>query len=91
MPIGAYNSAWPDIHMNPEEAVRAHLDVTDPGRGLLVPIHWGTFRLAPHPWAEPVERLLAAAEPVHVSVAVPKPGQQVDPASPGEFDGWWRA
>ncbi|MBV8348009.1 MAG: hypothetical protein JOZ49_10885, partial [Mycolicibacterium sp.] len=61
------------------------------GRGLLVPIHWGTFRLAPHRWAEPVERLLAAAEPVHVSVAVPKPGQHVDPASPGEFDGWWRA
>ena len=25
MPIGAYNTAWPDIHMNPEEAVRAHL------------------------------------------------------------------
>ena len=24
--------AWPDIHMNPEEAVRAHLDVTDPAR-----------------------------------------------------------
>ena len=28
MPIGAYNTAWPDIHMNPEEAVQAHLDVT---------------------------------------------------------------
>lgn len=33
LPIGAYNTAWPDIHMNPEEAVRAHLDVTDPARG----------------------------------------------------------
>jgi L-ascorbate metabolism protein UlaG (beta-lactamase superfamily) len=49
MPIGAYNTAWPDIHMNPEEAVRAHRDVTD--AGLLVPIHWATFRLAPHPWS----------------------------------------
>ena len=29
LPIGAYNTAWPDVHMNPEEAVRAHLDVTD--------------------------------------------------------------
>lgn len=41
MPIGAYNTGWPDIHMNPEEAVRAHLDVSDTGSGLLVPIHWG--------------------------------------------------
>ena len=90
MPVGAYNSAWPDIHMNPEEAVRAHLDVTDPGKGLLVPIHWGTFRLAPQPWAEPIERLLSAAGPVHVSVTVPKPGQRVDPACPAESDAWWR-
>ncbi|MBS4727402.1 MBL fold metallo-hydrolase [Mycobacterium sp. SM1] len=90
MPIGAYNSAWPDIHMTPEEAVRAHLDVTDSRSGLLVPIHWCTFRLAPHPWAEPVERLLAAAATAHVRVAAPKPGGRVDAAEPGTFDPWWR-
>jgi len=90
MPIGAYNSGWPDIHMNPEEAVRAHLDVTDSGSGLLVPIHWGTFRLAPHPWAEPVERLLVAADADHVGVAVPTPGQRIEPARAGRFNSWWR-
>jgi L-ascorbate metabolism protein UlaG (beta-lactamase superfamily) len=90
MPVGAYNSAWPDVHMNPEEAVRAHLDVTDVGSGLLVPIHWGTFRLAPHPWSEPIERLLTAARPAHVQVAVPTPGQRIDPAEPLQFDPWWR-
>ena len=90
MPAGAYNTLWPDIHMNPEEAVRAHLDITDPGSGILVPIHWGTFRLAPHPWAEPVERLLAAADPASVTVAVPKPGQRLEPADPLPFDPWWR-
>jgi L-ascorbate metabolism protein UlaG (beta-lactamase superfamily) len=90
LPIGAYNTAWPDIHMNPEEAVQAHLDVTDSGSGLLVPIHWGTFRLAPHPWAEPVERLLAAAGPAQVKVAVPAPGQRIDPAGPERFNPWWR-
>jgi L-ascorbate metabolism protein UlaG (beta-lactamase superfamily) len=88
LPIGAYNTAWPDVHMNPEEAVRAHLDVTD--GGLLVPIHWGTFRLAPHPWAEPVERLLAAAAPERVNVAVPLPGQRIDPAAAEESAPWWR-
>ena len=90
LPIGAYNTAWPDVHMNPEEAVRAHLDVTDSGSGLLVPIHWGTFRLAPHPWAEPVERLLAAAGPEHVEVAVPTPGQRIDPADLARLGPWWR-
>src|ERR1700739_1476142 len=90
LPIGAYNTAWPDIHMNPEEAVRAHLDVTVSGSGLLVPIHWGTFRLAPHPWAEPVERLLAAAEAAEVKVAVPAPGQRVDPTGLARFNPWWR-
>lgn len=88
MPIGAYNKSWPDIHMNPEEAVQAHRDVTD--AGLLVPIHWCTFRLAPHPWAEPVERLLAAADGAGVEVAVPKPGGRVLPATSPAIEQWWR-
>jgi L-ascorbate metabolism protein UlaG (beta-lactamase superfamily) len=87
MPVGAYNKQWPDIHMNPEDAVQAHLDVNG---GLLVPIHWCTFRLAPHPWAEPIERLLTAAQAANVSVAVPKPGGRVDPTATMEFEPWWR-
>ena len=98
LPVGAYHPAWPDIHMNPEEAVRAHLDIAEPGKGLLLPIHWATFRLAPHPWAEPVERLLAAADPAGVEVVVPRPGQRVDPTAPtgstperpAGFDPWWQ-
>ncbi|MFD0349666.1 MBL fold metallo-hydrolase [Kitasatospora aburaviensis] len=44
--IGAYDTAWADIHMTPEDAVRAHREL---GAGLLVPVHWCTFNLAPHP------------------------------------------
>jgi L-ascorbate metabolism protein UlaG (beta-lactamase superfamily) len=92
LPIGAYHPAWPDIHMNPEEAVRAHLDIAEADAGLLVPIHWATFRLAPHPWAEPVERMLRAADKAGVQVAVPKPGQRVhqDTNATATFDPWWR-
>jgi L-ascorbate metabolism protein UlaG (beta-lactamase superfamily) len=95
LPIGAYNKAWPDIHMNPEEAVSAHRDLNgggDGGGGVLLPIHWATFRLAPHPWAEPAERLLAAAAETGVDCAVPRPGGRVVPgahAGPGG-DRWWR-
>lgn len=88
LPIGAYHPAFADIHMNPEEAVRAHLDLTDVDHGLMVPIHWATFRLAPHPWAEPAERLTVAADAERVRLAVPIPGQRVDPES--TFEPWWR-
>ncbi|TLH57243.1 hypothetical protein C1S81_18160 [Mycolicibacterium neoaurum] len=90
MPIGAYHPGWPDIHMNPEEAVRAHRDVSD--TGLLMPIHWATFRLAPHPWSEPVERMLTAAAAEGVAVATPRPGEQVsaDTGRSPENQTWWR-
>jgi L-ascorbate metabolism protein UlaG (beta-lactamase superfamily) len=93
MPVGAYHPAWPDIHMNPEEAVRAHLDIAEAGKGLLLPIHWATFRLAPHPWSEPVERLMVAADAAGVEVRVPRPGERVDPGTPEQpsgFNPWWR-
>ncbi len=91
LPIGAYNKSWPDIHMNPEEAVAVHRDLNgDPDRGIMLPIHWATFRLAPHPWAEPVERLLRAAGTAGVSVSVPRPGGRVVPAGPADAEPWWR-
>ncbi|NBQ42780.1 MAG: hypothetical protein EBU23_09735 [Mycobacteriaceae bacterium] len=92
LPIGAYNKAWPDIHMNPEEAVQSHIDLNGDTSGVLVPIHWCTFRLAPHPWAEPADRLVAAAADAGVEVAVPRPGGRVIPgekSGAGE-DPWWR-
>ena len=72
LPIGAYGEQWPDIHLNPEEAVQAHLDL---GGDLFVPIHWATFDLALHTWAEPVERLLAAGQDLRI--AVPRPGERI--------------
>ena len=86
MPIGAYNEAWAAMHMNPEEAVRAHGDL---GGRVLLPVHWATFNLAFHRWAEPVERLLAAAERSGTTVVVPQPGQRVDVLDLPEPTNWW--
>ncbi|WP_448626030.1 MBL fold metallo-hydrolase [Geodermatophilus sp. URMC 64] len=88
LPVGAYNEAWQAIHMNPEEAVRAHGDL---GGRVLLPIHWATFNLAFHRWAEPVQRTLAAAERSGVPVVVPKPGGRVDVLDPPELKDWWTA
>ncbi|MDT0344293.1 MBL fold metallo-hydrolase [Streptomyces litchfieldiae] len=91
--IGAYSSEyWPDIHMTPEEGVRAHLDLSGGvPHGVLLPIHWGTFNLALHPWEEPVERTVRAAKDADVTVAVPKPGESFEPAAGLPLDAWWEA
>jgi len=126
MPIGAYDSFWPDIHMDPEQALAAHRDVNrigdeaealtedhagvadafiegdqridTPGgayeegerttttrtvqtaarESLLVPLHWATFNLSMHWWAEPIRRLLKAAAEAGVPVACPRVGERVD-------------
>ncbi|MGS2591509.1 MBL fold metallo-hydrolase [Streptomyces hebeiensis] len=83
--------AWPDIHMNPSQGVQSHLDLQQ-GRpsGVMLPIHWGTFNLSLHPWAEPGEWTLAAAGAVGQAVAVPVPGQPFEPAGDLPARPWWR-
>jgi L-ascorbate metabolism protein UlaG (beta-lactamase superfamily) len=89
--IGAYSEHWPDIHMTPAEGVRAHLDLQGgkPG-GALLPIHWGTFNLAPHPWAEPAELTMLAAHEAGQVCATPIVGRPFEPADCPAPDPWWR-
>ncbi|MFI9119928.1 MBL fold metallo-hydrolase [Streptomyces bikiniensis] len=89
--LGAYSEFWADIHMTPAEGLRAHLDLQG-GRphGVLLPIHWGTFNLAPHPWAEPGEWTKDAAEEAGQAVAFPRPGEPFEPAGRLPSDPWWR-
>ncbi len=84
--MAAYNENWPDIHLNPEQAVEAHRDL---GGKALVPIHWATFDLSLHSWYEPIERLVKSAEQDHARTITPKMGEFVDPDR-YENDYWWR-
>lgn len=65
MPIGAYDPRWfmHRVHVDPEEAVQAYVDVTSahPGatRPLVLGIHWGTFRLTDEPMDQPPHRTRA--------------------------------
>jgi L-ascorbate metabolism protein UlaG (beta-lactamase superfamily) len=84
--VGAYGDAWPDIHMVPEDGVASHIDV----RGaLMIPVHWGTFNLALHDWAEPADRTWREAKARDVRLAIPRPGERVDVDNPPPVDGWW--
>jgi L-ascorbate metabolism protein UlaG (beta-lactamase superfamily) len=59
LPIGAYEPRWfmKDIHVNPDEAVRAHLDLR---ASLSIGMHFGTFQLTPEGIDAPVAALAEA-------------------------------
>jgi L-ascorbate metabolism protein UlaG (beta-lactamase superfamily) len=84
--VGAYNRAWPDWHMGPEQAVVAHQVLN--GRYFL-PIHWGLFDLALHGWTEPAERVVIAAKERQVKYLTPRPGELIDLDDPPAPKAWW--
>lgn len=84
--VGAYNAAWPDWHLGPEQALRAHAMV----RGdLFVPVHWGLMNLSTHGWTEPVERVRVEAARRGARYVVPMPGESFEPATAPEVTQWW--
>ena len=83
--IGAYGRYWPDIHMGPDHASNAHLALQ--GK-LMMPIHWGTFNLAPHAWDEPIVRLLQYAKEKKIDLFIPEPGKPTEVKGPLN-SGWW--
>jgi N-acyl-phosphatidylethanolamine-hydrolysing phospholipase D len=68
LPIGAYDPRWfmRVVHMDPEEAVRAFRDLnarpTNGHHPVMVPMHWGTFKLTDEPLLEPPARARAEWE-----------------------------
>lgn len=60
LPIGAYDPpSFRNVHTSPEDALQAFLDL---GANVMIPMHYGTFKLSHEPMEEPVPRLLSAAE-----------------------------
>jgi L-ascorbate metabolism protein UlaG (beta-lactamase superfamily) len=84
--IGAYDPLWADIHMGPDGAVRSFRALGS--NGLLMPIHWGLFDLALHPWQQPIERIAAAED---LNLWSPTPGVPTE-ALPNQQlrSDWWR-
>jgi L-ascorbate metabolism protein UlaG (beta-lactamase superfamily) len=84
--IGEYDALWSDVHLGPEQAVRASRLVQ---ASAMLPVHWATFDLALHGWTEPIERVLVAAANEGVPVATPAPGGMVEPALALPSGRWW--
>jgi L-ascorbate metabolism protein UlaG (beta-lactamase superfamily) len=95
---GQYGIHWPFIHMFPEQTYQAAIDL---GARVLMPVHWGKFSLAMHPWDEPIRRLRAAAGgATHPATSVagtdvapilvtPRIGEVVRLGGPYPSDPWW--
>jgi L-ascorbate metabolism protein UlaG (beta-lactamase superfamily) len=83
---GAYDAQWPEVHMQPEETLQAHLDLR--GRWLM-PVHNGTFDLAMHPWHEPFDRILDLAAAHGVRLATPSMGERLSLSAPHPGQRWW--
>ena len=86
--IGAYHPSWGDIHLGPDNALTAYGML---GSGSMLPIHWGTFNLAVHPWDEPIETVLRRAPSLGVPLVTPKLGEPIEPARAKASDAWWRS
>ena len=85
--IGAWHPAWGNIHLGPTNALAAHKLL---GGGALLPVHWGTFNLALHPWDEPIETLLRLAPATDSRLILPRLGAPIEPTQDFSLDTWWR-
>lgn len=88
MECGQYDAQWPLIHMMPEETVQATLDVK---AEILLPIHWGAFKLGLHSWTDPIERITAEASSKNVNIATPIIGEAVTVGKPIPTSKWWKS
>lgn len=87
MECGQYNEQWAQIHMMPEDITTANNDL----RGkAIVPIHWGSFKLALHPWVEPVNRLALTVENENAILVTPEIGQTISLPQPESTELWWK-
>ncbi len=84
---GQYNKLWPTVHMFPEETAQAGADLQ---AKTIMPIHWGAFKLAQHPWTDPVERLSKKASVLGIDLITPFIGEPIELGTLDQTGSrWW--
>jgi L-ascorbate metabolism protein UlaG (beta-lactamase superfamily) len=86
MECGQYNDDWPLIHMIPEQTVQASFDLK---ANIFMPVHWGKFTLAFHPWNDPIKRVVAEAERLNANITTPMIGEPVVLGTVLPTTRWW--
>lgn len=84
---GQYDHKWKYIHMQPEEVIQASKDLNAKS---LFPVHSSKFKLANHPWKEPLERISALNNGNNLYLVTPKIGEIVYLNQTRQsFENWW--
>jgi L-ascorbate metabolism protein UlaG (beta-lactamase superfamily) len=84
---GQYNENWRNIHMYPEETVRAAEDLR---ANALLPVHLGKYSLSIHSWNEPLEQIYKLSQGKKFRLLTPKIGQKVELRNRDQtFSAWW--
>lgn len=84
---GQYDPRWANVHMNPEQAAQAAIDL---GVKALTPEHVGRFSLAPYDWDDPFRRTVAASRGRPYALWTPMIGQPLYfDQRPQRFEHWW--
>lgn len=86
---GQYNLAWQAIHMLPNETLKAAKDLQTKR---LFPVHNSKFKLANHPWDEPLKAISKLNEKeYHLPLVTPKIGEIVYLDDSNQvFPQWWK-
>lgn len=72
---GQYNAKWPYIHSLPDEIIK---EVQELKASNFMPVHHSKFKLAQHPWYEPLQQVSLLAETNHIPITLPKIGEKVN-------------
>lgn len=83
---GQYNKMWPYIHSMPEELIAEGYDLQ---AKVIMPVHWAKFALALHPWHEPIQRFVAAADNAGIQYTTPMIGEPVILNEQYPQSKWW--
>ena len=88
MECGQYNYDWKDIHLFPEDAVQAAIDV---GAKKVMPVHWAGFSLSyQHTWQEPADTFVKAAIEKGADYVLPQLGELFEVGTSLK-EKWWMA
>jgi L-ascorbate metabolism protein UlaG (beta-lactamase superfamily) len=84
---GQYNLAWQAIHMLPDEVLRATKELN---AKRLFPVHSGKFKLAHHPWDEPLIKITELNNN-EIPLVTPLIGEVVNlKDNDHQFTQWWK-
>ena len=85
---GQYDEAWHYIHMLPGETLKAASDLK---AKRVFPVHNSKFKLARHPWDEPLKKITELNEQYHFPLITPMIGEVVNlNDSLQVFKQWWK-